>query len=426
MIERMVQETPQDSEGTGLVASQVESFQLQLFDPRPVARPDYNIGKYAGVIFIAPQSKKVREVREHVFGYDDETGAKLSVVIHPLKDQKTPTTTTLRVLLGLIDIWYHQGQAASGEVWFSARQLTHAMGKKWQGASSAEMIEDHLSVLRHTSINWMATFSTRADPRNTMRDMQLVTKNEYRPREYTSKKARFERAHRIVLSEALVENMLAGHVRPLNGDTLRSIRNDTTAMLYTLLDLYLASADPHGTGTVRKRSARKLIVEDLQLEGTRYEEKKHRKALLKRLVEELDGRELVRGRLRCWMEESSDKSDVILFYQKDVRRAPQPRPKVKPLVDKGEAEYLAQEICDTLSRLPNGGSPKQGYIEFLARYVPASIMREALSIAKGDYLRSNKKGVTAVFVGIVKKMAEEKGVTIPVRSSGAGATPTSR
>ena len=93
-----------------------------------------------------PQNvKEVRTYSWQVVNGDQSLDASLTVT--PLVGLKTPTTTTPRVYLALIQVWEHMGQPEDGIVQFSARQLAAVIGWRWAGADTANRIYDHLKVL---------------------------------------------------------------------------------------------------------------------------------------------------------------------------------------------------------------------------------------------------------------------------------------
>ena len=315
MIGIMVQLTPQwedeiEAKVDSVFQHEAESTQLSLFEPSVIARPDYNLGKYMGVIFISPQSPKAYGVRKHILKTDEDSGITTSIVIRPSEGDKTPTMTSARVYLALLDLWEQQGRSPDGRVVFSARLLNEVMGKKWQGHSSAELISEHLGILRRSVIDWYNTFTHPDGTVDTIKeDLNILTEKQYAERQYVGKAQRFRRMQIVQIAPSIIHSLLNDHVRPINQESLRAITDDTAALLFTILDLHLASAQ--GTAH-RRRRALNLITNDLGLTGKRYQQKKHRKVLLVRLIQQLQGRELINGRLHVWMEDTVDGQDYNL------------------------------------------------------------------------------------------------------------------
>jgi len=376
---------------------------LDLFEPSREVRPEYNIGKFAGVIFMSPYAKNVRETRTYswqIKNGDDQVDASLTVT--PLQGQKTPTTTTLRIYLALIQVWEHMGKPEDGVVTFSARQLAAVIGWRWGGAETATRIYDHLKVLSGTSLSWVLAYQNASGEMDELySDMSILSSADYRKRNTLFEPQKFETMQRIRFNPDLVENMIAGHVRPLNYKAFRQIANDTTANLYTRIDLYLAKK------TKWERRATGLLYDELGLGGRRYEKRFNRHAKLKEFVRDLDGVELFNGKLSLSIEKTADGADYKLVARKEPRIQPKKR-YLKPVNDQEYAEILADDVIAEIKRQPRAGSPKRNFIVFLCALYPESVVRDALSIAKGDYQGKVKKTLSHVFVAELKRAVTDR------------------
>ena len=423
----MAHETPQEPKSIGELIVRYESdpIQLELLDlgkpTDPVVRPDYNIGKHMGVIFLSPKSPRVYEKRKHILKVDQATGATTSVVVHPLRDCKTPTFTSGRVLLGLIELWNQQGQSPQGEVSFSAQQLYRSMGRAWQGSSSAELIREQIQVLRYTAIDFFNSYKDEnGEPVVAKTGMTILVDATYLERQYVARGSRFDALHKVKINPDIVASIVNNNTRPLNGKTIKEISDDTAGVLFTILDLHLSSI-PSSKPAYRRRNATNLIREDLLFTSKRYDQKNNRKVLLDRLVKNLDGRELINGKLHVWVEDSADGKDYNFCYKKVRRIEPKPRNDVKPVCNASEAESIAVDLIDQILRHPNHGNPNKGVLMHFAKYLPEQLLAESLSLAKTDYKRGysdtddNKKptSLSATFVGIAKRLANERGFKFP-------------
>ncbi len=381
-----------------------EAMQLELFEPDRIARPDYNVGRYAGWIFISPYSKEVREVRRYPFiKMVGEKEIDAEIVITPAKDHKTPTTTTLRVFLGFIQIWQNQERPEDGKILFSMRQLAHVIGWKWNGGLTAKRLREHMEILSKTSIDWIFSFSDGDDGITTIKqDFRLIDGARHVERRFMNglTDERFSQVQSVVLQHDLVKNMLAGKVRPINYEVFRGISNDTSANLYTMLDLWMAKRD------VMRRRAFKLLTDDLGLEGERNKQKKHRKAWLQRFVRDLDGRDLVNGKLALSIEETADKKDYNLIARKVRRLAPRDRSYVKKINDRETAEIIAADIMETIKRHGSSGKLNTDYVIWLCERYPQDILHDAVSRAKSDYQGNVKKTLGHVFVYELKTIVQ--------------------
>lgn len=383
---------------------------LDVFEVNEIVRPEYNVGKYAGIIFSSPYAKNLKEERREKWEIKDPDSDEVinaSLTITPSLGHKTPTTTTLRVYLALLQVWENSGRPVDGIVRFSARQLAEIIGWKWGGKKTANTISDHITILKRTSIAFVYSFKTertkgRGVP-ETVHDVSLLSSTTYQKRTDIRKKELYQAVHEVELSARLVRNILDGYVRPLNYHALRKIPNDSAVNLYTRIDLYLSSQNKaYAKWECRSE---KLFRDYLGLHGKRYEHRRLRLARLKKLVEQLNGAELVNGKLQLSIERSSDGEDYKLVARKIPRISPA-RLKMKLVVRKEEATYIAEEIIERIKQHPRSGIPKQPYIEFLSSVYPQALLHQALSIAKADYMHIDKS-LTHVFVYELKKLVRE-------------------
>lgn len=400
----------EDSSGGDSSVVDIEQLPLQLsiFEPEPVVRPEYNIGKFAGIIFVSPYAKNLDKPRKHEWRVkrgDEEVTASLTIT--PLYGSTTPTTTTLRVYLALLQAWTHSGQPADGVVNFSARQLAAIIGWKWSGSDTAKRIAHHVGILKSTGLTWILSYlQANGTLERKVSDISILATADYNERKTLFKDERFSPVQRVRFNPDLVDNMLKGHVRPLNYDALRGIANDTTLNLYTRLDIYLSKK------TRWERRSIELFRLELGLEGKRYEKRFARRAKLRTLIAELDGVELCHGRLKVWMEETKDGTDDKLVAVKVPRIEPKDRAVLKPVTGKEEAELLAEDVIRAIKSQPRGGNPKPEFILYICRMYPTTLIHQALSIAKADYQGKVTKTVAHVFVYELRRLVRDaKGLT---------------
>ena len=374
---------------------------LEIFTPNDVVRPEYNIGKFAGIIFMSPYAKNGKESRQYEWKIEvegEEMKASLSVV--PSHGSKTPTTTTLRIFLALLQIWEHQNKPEDGEITFSARQLCGVIGWCWGGRETAKRIEEHIKILSGTRLNWLFSYY-RADGilEEQNSDMSILQTSNYRNKENTQKSKLFASIQKVRFNSDLVANMVAGHVRPLNYKQFQQIANDTTANLYARIDLYLASK------RMWVRRALPLLREELGLAGKRYDSRRARHKALKDFVKQLDGVDLLNGRLRLSIEETADKKDWKLIARKEPRREP-PKRQIRRILGTDEAAAIADDLINDILRQERPGNPRRQYIEFLCQCYPETLLRRALATAKADYETVNSS-ITQIFIYETQRLVKE-------------------
>lgn len=406
----MDQVVDNQDEGMLVVAPVSNARQLELFEPEEIARPDYNIGIHSTTLFVSPYRRDLEETRriDWITSRPDgkEGEAKASIIITPLKGQIVPTTTTFKVFMALVQLWRMQGSHPDGAVQFSARQLAEVAGWPYSSAI-AKRIKDHLDVLKGTNIDWVLAFTTKRDGKTNgvermVSKMNLVGEVTYFEREHAFDQERFARNHIVVLHQRVVANMLDGHVRPLNYEALRQIQSDASTRLYLLLDMYLAKKPKW------ERRSLGLIADDLEYKGERYQERKHRKALLAKLVEELDGKELTNGRLELQINQTRDGKDwkLTAFKRQRIKRK---RPYVPAILSEEDAAYLAEELLSLFDGVPKAHPPRPGFMAFLCRHYPEHIIRDAISRAKSDYLGHVRKSLGAVFLYELQSLVKARG-----------------
>ncbi|MFZ7094516.1 hypothetical protein [Primorskyibacter sp. 2E233] len=309
-----------------------------------------------------------------------------AIVIRPLQEQIVPTTTTFKVFMEVIQLWRMQGSQPNGTVYFSDRQLAEVAGWSWSGVI-AKRIREHLDILQGTSIDWEFSFKKGDDLERLVSKMHLLEEVTYLERRMAFKNETFNANHVARINNTLVQNMLQNRVRPINFEALRQISSDASTRLYMMLDLYLAKKPQWARGST------KLLTVDLGYEGTRYNNRGERKRTLAKLINDLDGKELTNGKLALVMEETADKKDWKLVARK-VKRIERKRPYVKVLCSKKDAELLADELNELFGGV---GAPKRGFLVFLCQRYPESVLRDALSRAKADYLGNVRKSIGAIF-----------------------------
>jgi len=375
---------------------------LDIFQPKDTIRSEYNIGKWAGIIFASPYDKKVYEADQKKWDIQvDGERMEASLSIIPSLGEKRPTTTTMRVYLALLQAWEYQGSPQSGEVYFSARQLSEVIGWRWGGSETAARIAEHISILTGTKLTWLFSYTNAKKVISEKESNMVILQNStYFKKSEIRKTKRFAVLHHVQFNSKLVENILHNHVRPINYKQFQKICNDTSANLYTRLDLYLSHKRKW------ERLAKGLLKDELGLSGKRYEKRYIRLQKLKELVKQLDGVELFNGKLKLSIKESADGTDWKLVALKIPRKEPVKKI-IQPVNNDEFAQYLAEEVIEEILRQPQSGAPKLAYIVFLCKLYPENLIRRALATAKADYRGTVKKTLVACFVYEVKRLVQQ-------------------
>lgn len=370
--------------------------QLSLFDPHEIVRPDGNIGRWAGVIFSSPWSNNLKETKVIHVEKRGQGSASISIVPGngPKGLLKRPTTTTLRVYYALLQLWEEQGKKTDGKVAFSSRQLAHLIGWKWAGKDTVERIQEHLEILRKTSIDWLYTFNAE-EKGKLEQGMNLIHGKTYAEKINRKKGEYFASLHSTNLNPLLVDNMLAGRTKPVNYHAFASIRGDTELALYNMLDNFLAKK------CYWERRSRALLIDDLEMTGERNEIRSVRKQTLNKFVKNLNGKELSSGKLQLDIKKTSDGSDWKLCARKIPRVARPcniPKTSANP---KAQIPNIVDEIVEGLNFL--GGAPASSVklLETFAWCYPRQMLRERLSVLKADYRGMIKTSPIKAYVYLV-------------------------
>jgi len=217
-------------------------------------------------------------------------------------------------------------------------------------------------------------------------------------------KEKFTRQQSVRLNADLVANMIAGNTKPVNFKEFISIRNDSSANLYTLLDLFLWDK------LKWERRSHGLLFEDLEFSGKRYEQRRIRLAKLKEFVAELDGRELSHGKLSLSIETTVDGEEYKLVARKIPRISKKKRIPPKLANPEADIPYIVDDIVMGLNDAFGSRVPKDSQKTFtvLARWYDRNLLFQALSVVKADMRGKIKKSPIKAFMYQVHVMAHER------------------
>lgn len=363
-------------------------------------RPEINFAKYADRIFLPPQSKKrigIRTEQWHPTLFDQEEDSHPSkLLIEPVEGQKTASTITYRTFLGLVRIWELRDKPADGKIVFSGRELASILKLKWGGYISQQFQREikNLTGVRYT---WEWAFADdRKNVLQLVEDMHILSGSAYLRKDIRLKEQKFEVLHRVQFHDLILKNLLAGRTKPVELETFLSISNGAAASLYMRLDLILADK------THYERRSAKLFEKDLALTSERYKKRYLRKAKLKELITQLDGKNISTGLLQLSLAETADQTDWKLV----ARKVPH-RQKVIP----AESTKPMSLINDLVSEIYNtvGQGDRMRLWESLARTYPENLIRQAVSEFRVD-APENLTHAGKFFTAIVHRLAHQRGL----------------
>jgi hypothetical protein len=382
-----------------------QATQLELFEPSEIVRPDVNIGKWAGWIFSSPWSKGLRDAKEHTWETEvDGSKVNASIKVRPIHGRKRPTTTTFRTFLALIQLWEFLGRPVDGKITFSSRQLAKVLKLKAFSASTATRIQEQLDILANTSITWAFSFNKAGKYEKRVSDMHMIEGVDYYEHGDFLNHEKFTKQQTVRLNPELVENMLNGKTKPINYEAYISITNDSSASLYTLLDIYLSRS------LKWERRAKPLLFEDLEFGGKRYENRNIRLAKLKELKADLDGKTITTGTLVISIEKTSDGED----YKLVARKTPNPEKATHYLPrnanPKEDIPYIVDDLFEGISWVGSIPEKERKNLTRLAQVYSREMLFQVLAILKADYQGSVKTTPIKAFMHLCHVTAHQKGV----------------
>ena len=380
--------------------------QLELFEPTDITRPDVNMAKWSGWLYSSPWAKDLYERKSHSWTVErNGKNFNASITVIPAKGMKRPTITTHRVFLALVQVWEQSGKPPSGKVVFSARQLAHLMKWKWAGRKTAENIQEHLSILNSTTIDWERSFWEGDELQTLKEEMKVIDAKAYLTRERMIDQEFFRGQHTVRLNQELVDNMIAGVTKPVNYTSFFSIANETDAKLYSLLDTYLSEK------TMWRRNGRALICQELEHgDAVRYRKRNIRRQFLKARQQALNGKELSNGVLYIEIEPNKDNSDDNFIARREPfpdtrRRRPNPQ-----MNQEEDIPFIVSGLVETLQIAGYVGQDSHATLAELARWYSLEMLRSQASILKADYRDKIKTTVAETFVWLVHREVHQRGL----------------
>jgi hypothetical protein len=293
----------------------LEDVELQ---PVPIER---TLAKYLNIIF-APARATKQKPRVKTWQVLDPTNKEHLRAQLAILDTFNPTDA--RVLLALFVLYWQIPANQDGTREFSLQQL--AQGRlAWNGGHGGDSTPRRLKdILLRLRFNGLLLSNIYRNPQTGgfIRDIDTFTildklrvvervpldKSTGLPQEqYADLKSRF-RFHKTITTA--LENR---EIKPMFVKHLLNIDPRAEAALLTALFLDAIMADK----TAWQRRAQALISEDLQLTGN-YPAPSHRKKVLDRIVNNLQGFPISTGILHLSIEHTNDKTDYKLIVSKSA------------------------------------------------------------------------------------------------------------
>ena len=269
-------------------------FPVAFFDDGKV-RPEYNFAKFSDKIFLPYQSKRLHETRripeQQQLFRDPEENPRIDpscITIEPIQGGQTGSTTTWKVLLGLFRLWEIKGKPQNGKMRFSARELADILNLKI-GQSFSALIQRELSILKSVLYTWEYSFrDENGETVDLIHQINVLSSSSYVSKnieEILTSLMHYTQLH----SMSIIWLICSLDVRfRFDFQTFVSIKSGSSLTLYSHLCTVLSGKSRYERTAVN-------LFNDLELIGTKYSAKRHRKTKLQGLINGLDGKSMASG-----------------------------------------------------------------------------------------------------------------------------------
>jgi hypothetical protein len=251
----------------------------------------------------------------------------------------TITTEDQKMFYALIRHWEENGKPADRPVYFSDRVIARLLKKRGWGTNVITAITASLRRLRTTPLRWIKSYHRQESPDREMEEetlfnfldtLKIVTRKEHG--HVTNQQGYFQ------FDREILSNLLHQYTKPLLDEEFFRLQTEIGQLLYTHVDLILATKDERGRmRTFYERKTRDLFYDlGLLQENSSYKYPSNRKQALLRPVAELQGCRLSTGVLKSIViEKTSDGKDYKVVFQKgrvqdEVALAQAESPPAKP------------------------------------------------------------------------------------------------
>jgi hypothetical protein len=232
----------------------------------------------------------------------------------------TITTEDQKMFYALIRHWEENGKPADRPVYFSDRVIARLLKKRGWGTNVITAITASLRRLRTTPLRWIKSYHRQESPDREMEEetlfnfldtLKIVTRKEHG--HVTNQQGYFQ------FDREILSNLLNQYTKPLLDEEFFRLQTEIGQLLYTHVDLILATKDERGRmRTFYERKTRDLFYDlGLLQENPSYKYPSNRKQALLRPIAELQGFRLSTGVLKSIViEKTSDGKDYKVVFQK--------------------------------------------------------------------------------------------------------------
>jgi hypothetical protein len=254
-------------------------------------------------------------------------------------DKGVLTTEDQKTYYALVKNWEDKGKPTD-KTTFSLRGLAKDLRKGKWGTNVIDSISKSLTRLRGTLFTWENSYydSTTKETLEILDTFNILSELKIIKRKrdgVINKEVGYFRFNDFIL-----KNLLANHTKPIFLDVILNFKSEIAQLLYTYLDLIMASRNHYERRT-------KELFDDLGLEGKRYIYPSVRKQMLNPALQELQGVRLSTGIITtATLEKTQDKKDWKIVIHKD------PIKKKSRLPLEGQTEAPPESREDETSQAP--------------------------------------------------------------------------
>jgi hypothetical protein len=316
----------------------------------------------------------------------------------------------MKCFYALVKLWERAGRPWEESVEFSLHEIAKILRMSWGGNTFA-LIEEWLDRLKKIPIDWMNAYYQKdlGITESVLQSFTLLSDLVIYKRSVSGQLQQALSSFKF--HERVLRNLLEHYTKPLNLSVLLSFKKEISVLLYRHLDLVMADKDRY------ERTTAGLLLEDLQLEGSRYRYPSRRKQVLEPALAELEGVELSTGQLivAC-LERTSDGADWKAVFEKE----PPVRSGGPQLSREQRAE--AQGLVEEILRVTGDEHSRPFYAKLAQLAIVNPRLWDLIYRTLGEVKEEAHEGLIrttkgAVFTDKLKRYCKERGIELGLRGS---------
>jgi len=357
-------------------------------------------------IFLSSQTKLKSCVFEIPIELDDGTQLTRYVVVgkaDPFEGQKVSnfdpkkldcsqgagvlTTSHLKMVAALIADWEDRGKPQKTVTSFSAYfLLTRYFNYHYEDIGEAvyKLHRKLLTELKSIPIWFIDCYDSvngNGDSKRHTYNMNILSEFELLEK-FNKNGQKCMAISQYKLDGRTLQNLLAGHTRPILLKPLIRKKGDAAILLYRFCNVVLAESDEFQITTLE-------LFRNLQITGKSYEARADRKRLLLRAINENEGELIIDGRLHFKLQETPDRKD----YRLTIKKKPAPK------ISEDQAQSISPDLLpDETKGLPEDKVPyyhflKDRGISYAYKLISESPhSAEVLELINQEWLDKQKNG----------------------------------